>query len=377
MQVSDYKPGLEGVVAGRTAISLVDFNGRLLYRGYEIADLAGSSSFEEIAYLLWYGDLPTEQDLRRLKEQLASERDLSPSAEATLRAIPPDTHPMDVLRTVISAQGMQHDLVKPDIAQAIGFTARCPVILALFHRQRQGLRPVAPRSDLGHAANYLYMLTGEVPPSSKIEALDAYLVLLGDHGLNASTFAAQIVASTASDLASSLVAAIGALKGPLHGGAPALVLDMLDQIGTIDNVEPWIKSRLERGERLMGFGHRVYRAEDPRARVLREMTRKANPDFFALAQATEEVALRLLKVYHPDRKLYTNVEFYSAGVLHAVGLPRDLFTPTFAVSRVAGWSAHVLEFLQHPRLIRPESEYIGPPPRKPAGVADRGKVPSR
>jgi len=272
---------------------------------------------------------------------------------------------------------MQSGLVKPDEALTIGYTALFPVILARFHRQRQGLTPVPPRPDLGHAANYLFMLTGEVPSSSKASALDAYLVLLADHGLNASTFAAQIVASTASDLASCLVAAIGALKGPLHGGAPALVLDMLDEIGSVENVEPWITSSLERGDRLMGFGHRVYRAEDPRAKVLREMTRKANPEFFKLAQAAEEVSLRLLKIYHPDRKLYTNVEFYSAGVLHPVGLPRDLFTPTFAVSRVAGWSAHVLEFLQHPRLIRPESEYTGPPPRKPLPLAQRGKVPSR
>jgi len=375
--VSDYKPGLEGVVAGQTAISLVDFNGRLVYRGYEIGDLAGSCSYEEIAHLLWYGELPTEEQLRQLKERLASERDLSPAAESCLAAVPSNTQPMDVLRTVISAQGMQSGLVKPDEALAIGYTALFPVILARFHRQRQGLTPLPPRPDLGHAANYLFMLTGEVPLSSKASALDAYLVLLADHGLNASTFAAQIVASTASDLASCVVAAVGALKGPLHGGAPALVLDMLDEIGSVENVEPWINSRLERGDRLMGFGHRVYRAEDPRAKVLREMTRKANPEFFKLAQATEEVSLRLLKVYHPDRKLYTNVEFYSAGVLHAVGLPRDLFTPTFAVSRVAGWSAHVLEFLQHPRLIRPESEYTGPPPRKPLPLAQRGKVPSR
>jgi citrate synthase len=240
-------------------------------------------------------------------------------------------------------------------------TAGFPTIVAAFDRLRHGQPPIQPRSDLSHAANYLYLLTGEVPSAQKTRALDTYLVLTADHSFNASTFTARVIASTLSDMCSAVVGAVGALKGPLHGGAPALVLDMLRAIGTPENAEAWLTNALDRGERLMGFGHRVYKAEDPRARVLRKLAEKTSEiDFFRLALRVEDLALQMLHERKPERRLYTNVEFYSAAVMHGVGLPDDLLTPTFAVSRVAGWTAHVLEQLKDNRLIRPSSEYVGP-----------------
>jgi citrate synthase len=250
---------------------------------------------------------------------------------------------------------------KPTIEQAIAITARFPTIVAAFHRIRNGQEPLAPRSDLGHAANYLYMLTGQTPPEHHTKSLDTYLTLLADHGMNASTFTARVIASTESDLGSCVVGGVGALKGPLHGGAPALVMDMLDQIGTADNIKPWIDHALEEHHKLMGFGHRVYKTTDPRAEILRDMAKQAStPDFFALARGTEQYAIEELHRRKPDQRLYTNVEFYSAAVLNSVGLPRDLYPATFGVSRVAGWTAHILEQMVGNRLIRPQSEYVGP-----------------
>jgi citrate synthase len=249
---------------------------------------------------------------------------------------------------------------KPTIEQAIAVTARFPIFLAAFHRLRNGLQPLESHPELGHAANYLYLLTGKIPEEQHVKALDAYLVLLADHGMNASTFTARVVASTESDIVSALVAAIGALKGPLHGGAPSKVMDMLEAIGTTENAENWLRSALARGERLMGFGHRVYKTEDPRAEELRGLARLADPQEFVLARRVEELALALLKEQKPDQRLNTNVEFYSAVLLVAVRLPGDLFTPTFAVSRVAGWTAHILEQISNNRLIRPEADYTGP-----------------
>jgi citrate synthase len=372
--VTEFSPGLEGVLAARTSISLVDGqNGRLVYRGYDIADLAEKATFEEIAYLLWHGELPDEDEVHGLHQGLAERRRLSAAAEATLRGMPGESGPMDVLRTVLSAQGVGPRLVKPDLEQAISVTAVLPTILAGFNRQRRGLAALEPRADLGQAANYLYMLTGEEPRPEHARALDTYFVLLADHGMNASTFAARVIASTDSDLVSSLTGAIGALKGPAHGGAPSLVIDQLEKIGTPEKAESWLRGALERKERFMGFGHRVYRTYDPRARILKEMARRLNPPFFALASRVEEVALRLLTERHPERPQATNVEFYSAGVLQAVGLPKDMFPPTFAASRAAGWSAHVLEQAAHNRLIRPASDYVGPALRKPIPLAQRGR----
>jgi citrate synthase len=368
-----YVPGLEGIIASQTAISMVDGqNGRLVYEGYVIADLAEEMSFEEVAFLLWEGRLPNRAELEALSTELAANRALMQAANIALDALPTDTDPMDVLRSVVSVQGVEHKLEKPSIPLAIHATASFPTILAMFYRRQLGLEPVKPRRDLGHAANYLYMMNGKESSPDIVRALNTYLVLLADHGMNASTFAARVIASTDSDLISSLVGAIGALKGPAHGGAPAAVIEQLELIGTADNAERWMRDARKRKLKFMGFGHRVYRVYDPRAKILKEMCRRMNPKFYELATRVEEVALQILHEEHPERPQATNVEFYSAGVLQAIGLPKEFFTPTFAVARVTGWSAHVLEQVANNRIIRPQSEYIGPEPRKPVPLAERG-----
>jgi citrate synthase len=356
------KAGLEGIVAATTAISYVDGQaGRLIYRGYDIHDLAHATTFEEIAYLLWFGRLPTRAELSGLEARLVEGRRLPAGVLAILRDLPSTTAPMDMLRTAVSAWGMESGVHgAPTVEQAIALTACFPLILTTFHRLRQGLEPLEPRADLGHTANFLYLLTGREPEEAHVRSLDAYLVMLADHNMNASTFVARIVASTTSDLASGVVAAICALKGPLHGGAADKSQEMLAAIGTAENAEPWMRAALARGERLMGFGHRAYKTTDPRSEELREMARQADPAAFAYARHVEEVALALLEEAKPGRRLYTNVDFYSAVVLNAVGIPVDLFTPTFAVARVAGWTAHILEQTANNRLIRPLAEYAGP-----------------
>ncbi len=358
--------GLQGVVAAQTAKSQVLGEvGTLLYAGYSIRDLAQAATFEDVVYLLWSGELPTPEERAALARRLAEQRALPSVVVEVLRALPADTLPMDALRTAVSALGA----VYPPAAQttldgATALLARMPGMVAAFHRLRQGLEPLAPSDDASFARDYLYQLTGQWPSAAQARALDVYLLLTADHGLNASTFTARIVASTLSDLASGVVAGIGALKGPLHGGAPAEVVKMLDEIGTADNAETWLKAALARGERIMGFGHRVYRAEDPRAVALGELAATVGtPERYALAQATERYALPLLEAHRPGRKLNTNVEFYSAVVMEGVGLPADLFTPTFAVSRTAGWTAHILEQVADNRIIRPDAEYVGPPER--------------
>ncbi len=367
-----YVPGLEGIIGAQTAISMVDgANGRLVYQGYVIADLAEEMSFEEVAFLLWEGQLPKRGELEGLTSELAANRDLTNAATTALEALPKDTDPMDVLRSIVSVQGVEHRLAKPTRPLAVHATASFPTILATFHRRRQGLEPLNPRPDLGHAANYLYMMNGKESSPEIVRALNTYLVLLADHGMNASTFTARVIASTESDLTSALVGAIGALKGPAHGGAPSAVIEQLEQIGTPENAEPWMRDARKGGVRFMGFGHRVYRVYDPRAKILKAMCERMNPKFYALASKVEEVALRILHEEHPERPQSTNVEFYSAGVLQAIGLPKEFFTPTFATARVSGWSAHVLEQVAHNRIIRPQSEYIGPEPRKPVPLTER------
>ena len=365
--------GLEGVVVASTNVSHVfGEEGRLVYRGYEISELAGKATYEEVCHLLWKGHLPTHAELDALNAIMRNQRAL-PDGGQTLRVLPKSTDAMSALRTGASAVAAMLPVEgAPTLDQAIALTARFPTIVAAFHRIRNGLDPIAPRTDLGHAANYLYMLTGEIPPESHVKSLDSYLILLADHAMNASTFTARVIASTESDLGSCIVGAIGALKGPLHGGAPALVMDMLDAIGSADNIQPWLDHALDTRQKLMGFGHRVYKTTDPRAEILRDMARQSStPEFFALAQGTETYALAELHRRKPDQRLYTNVEFYSAAVLNSVGLPRDLYPPTFAVSRVAGWTAHVLEQLVGNRLIRPQSEYTGPQGLKFAPIEQR------
>jgi citrate synthase len=365
--------GLEGVIVDTSSISLIDGNaGRLSYRGYDIHDLAENLSFEETAYLLWNGELPTKTQLTDLKKHLSDERSLSTNLKAVVRSLPTSADTLDILRTVISTLGTGLPLKKPDISDAIAITAKIPTINAAFNRVRHGQEPFDPRPDLGHAANYLYMLTGQEPNPAKVDALNKYLVLLADHSMNSSTFTARVVASTWSDMHSAITAAICALKGPLHGGAPAPVLRMLQTIGKPDRAESWLREEIKAGRRLMGFGHRVYRTTDPRAEILRSIaSNTADKNFFELAKHVEETGIRVLQEFYPRRKLYTNVEFYSAVVMHSVGLPPDLFTASFAASRSAGWSANVLEQVASNRLIRPEVEYTGPKDRKVTPLISR------
>lgn len=355
------KAGLEGIVAATTSISNVDGQaGRLIYRGYDIHDLAHTTTFEEVAYLLWFGHLPQRTELDELRASLSGQRHLPEAVISMLRTLPPDTAPMDVLRTAISTWGMYTIEGAPSIEQAIKLTACFPLILATFQRLRQGQEPLESRADLSHTANYLYLLSGQEPKPEHITALDAYLVMLADHSMNASTFAARVITSTASDLASAVVAALCALKGPLHGGAADKSQEMLTAIGTSEKAESWIRATLASGGRLMGFGHRAYKTTDPRAEELREMARHADPERFTFARHVEELAISILEEMKPGRRLYTNVDFYSAVLLNSVRIPVDLFTPTFAVARVAGWTAHILEQAANNRLIRPLAEYVGP-----------------
>src|SRR5271157_3289749 len=365
--------GLEGVVVDTSDICMIDGNaGRLIYRGYDIHDLAANLTFEEAAYLLWNGELPTRTQLDDLNKRLSMERPIPANLKATIRNLPRTSNTLDVLRTAISTLGTGVPLKKPDISDAIAITAKMPTINAAFDRLHRGQEPMDPLPGLGHAANYIYMLTGKEPEAAKVDALNKYFILLADHGMNSSTFTARIVASTWSDMYSAITAAIGALKGPLHGGAPAPVLQMLKDIGKPERAEAWIRDELKAGRRLMGFGHRVYRTTDPRAEILREIAgRTANKDFVELARKVEETGIRVLQEKRPERKLYTNVEFYSAVVMDSVGLPPDLFTATFAASRSVGWSANVLEQVANNRLIRPQTEYTGPRDRKVIPIKNR------
>src|SRR6202521_2221980 len=267
-------------------------NGRLVYHGYVIADLAEDMSFEEVAHLLWQGRLPTRAELDALTLELAGWRTLTAAATSTLEALPSDTEPMDVLRSVVSVQGVEHKLEKPTTPLAVQAPASFPTSLAMFHRRQLGLDPVKPRAELAHAANYLYMLHGKEASPELVRALNTYLVLLADHGMNASTFVARVIASTDSDLASCLVGAIGALKGPAHGGAPSAVMDQLEQIGTAENAERWMRAARKEKVRFMGFGHRIYRTYDPRAKILKELCARLNPKFYELASKVEETALQ-------------------------------------------------------------------------------------
>lgn len=367
--------GLRGVIAGQTSLSEVYANeGRLIYRGYDIHDLVKNSTFEEVAYLLWNGELPTQSQLDALKQQMSGGRALPPLVMGFLKNLPSDAAPMDVLRTSVSMLGLTDRQPTPTPAQAISVTAKVATILAVFHRVRQGQSPLEPRADLSHTGNYIYMLTGKEPTEVAARCLGAYFILLADHSFNASTFTARVVTSTESDIYSCVSAGLGALKGPLHGGAPALVLEMLNAIGTPDKAEAWLRARIAEHKPIMGIGHRVYRAEDPRAEILRGIAQEvSDEEFFDLAYQTEQTALRLVHENPRAARMYTNVEFYSAAVLHAAGLPGDLFTPTFAASRTAGYTAHILEQYAEHDLIRPLAQYVGPTDKKVTPLAQRGK----
>ncbi|MCI0583489.1 MAG: citrate/2-methylcitrate synthase [Chloroflexi bacterium] len=354
-----YSPGLEGVVAAETALGYVDgAAGRLLYRGYRIGDLVERGTYPAVANLLWTGAWDPGHHLATAP--------VPPAVLTTLRALPATAKPMDALRTAVSVWGATQVLEWPPTpGQARALTAFSPSALAAFARLRQGLEPVEPDPDLDLVPGFLYQLTGTPADPGTARALDAYFIVGAEHGLNASTFAARVITSTRSDIASAVAGAIGALKGPLHGGAPSEVVEQIHEVQSPEDAERWVRETLARGERLMGFGHRVYRAYDPRATALRRVAESMahKPDWLALAIAVEDVALRVLAEKHPDRPLKTNVEFYAAPVLQGVGLTPDLFPATFALARHAGWTAHVLEQAASNRIIRPDAIYTGPAER--------------
>jgi citrate synthase len=354
--------GLEGVVAATTRLSEVDGErGELVIGGYPIGELAERATFEETTWLLWHGALPSADDLGRFRADLAGRRALPSSVVALLEECArAGADSMDALRMAAGALSLA-----PSGDEPSSIVARFPTIVAAYSRLTRGQAPILPRRDLDHAANYLYMLSGKEPDAERVRALETYLNTVVDHGLNASTFTARVIVSTGSDLVSAVAGAVGALKGPLHGGAPGPALDMVFEIGDVSQAETVLRRKIERGERLMGFGHRVYKVRDPRADVLaaaaeRMYTRGGDMSLYALARGVEAIALRLLEEYKPGRHLQTNVEFYTALVLHGLGLDVALFTPTFAVSRVSGWIAHALEQRRANRIIRPQSDYDGP-----------------
>ena len=353
--------GLEDVVAAETRLSGVDGEaGELTIAGFPVEELAGRASFEEVVYLLWNDELPDTGRLAEFRERLAGRREPGRATLDLLRAVSAERVPvMDAVRMAVGA-------VSPgtDSEEALALVASLPTIVAAYWRMLGGEEPVAPDPELGHAANYLYMLTGEVPGAEFARALETYLGAVSDHGMNASTFVARVIVSTRSDFVSAVTGAVGALKGPLHGGAPGPALDVVFEIGESSRAEAYLREKLGRGERLMGFGHRIYRTRDPRADVLaaaseRLYTTDGDRELYALALDVERTALRLLAEHRPGRNLQTNVEFYTALLLHGVGLPTELFTPTFAAGRVAGWTAHCFEQRALDRLIRPQSEYVG------------------
>ena len=354
-----YSPGLEGVLAGESSLSQVDGQrGRLLYRGYRIGDLVEHGTYPVVANLLWTGDWDRACRL--------STEPVPDTVMTVLRALPRQAKPMDALRTAVSAWGATQTLTwPPTVEQARTLTATSPSVLAAFARLRQGLEPIDPDPSLDLVEGFLYQLTGSRPEAGNARALDAYFIVGAEHGFNASTFTARVITSTQSDIASAVSGAIGTMKGPLHGGAPSEVVDQLSQIGSPEHAEAWLNEAIDKGERLMGFGHRVYRAYDPRAAALRKVAESMPhpPDWLALAIAVEDVALRVLAERHPERALKTNVEFYAAPVLQGVGLSPDLFPATFSLARHAGWTAHVLEQAADNRLIRPDVRYVGPAER--------------
>lgn len=354
-----YSPGLEGVIAGETSLSYIDGErGRLLYRGYRIGDLVEHGTYPAVANLLWTGDWDPGHRL--------ATGPIPPAVLTVLRALPADTKPMDALRTAVSAWGATQDLPFPASAeQARALTSFSPSALAAFARLRAGQEPIEPDPALDLTEGFLYQLNGQRPDAGTARALDAYFIVGAEHGFNASTFTARVIVSTRSDIASAVAGAIGTMKGPLHGGAPSEVVDQLSQVGSADHAEAWVREALARGERLMGFGHRVYRAYDPRAAALRKVAEgmEHKPDWLQLATEVEDAALRVLAEKHPDRPLKTNVEFYAAPVLMGVGLTPDLFPAAFSLARHAGWTAHALEQAANNRLIRPDVNYIGPAER--------------
>ena len=363
---SEFRPGLEGVVAAETTLSHVDGQkGELIIAGYKVEEIAPKATFEEVSYLLWHGQRANAEQLAQFTQELASLRALPEATIELLKAVANEKKPtMDALRIAAGTLDLNLDAEDQEVVTK-ALLARVPSVVATYWRLRNGESPIDPRKDLSHSANYLFMLTGKEADAAAVRGMETYLNTISDHGLNASTFAARVIIATQSDMTSALVGAIGALKGPLHGGAPGPALEMVFEIGTPEAAEPYLRTKLERGERLMGFGHRIYKVRDPRAEVL---GRAADAMFavgerrklYELAKFVEQKALVLLAEFKPGRNLQTNVEFYTALLLHGLDLDTELFTPTFAIGRTAGWIAHAREQLATGRIIRPQSRYIGP-----------------
>jgi citrate synthase len=366
--------GLEGVVACTTAISTIS-GSTLLYRGYTIEDLAEHSTFEEVVYLLWHGRLPRRAELEAFSARLRGQMALPPQAFGWFHGLPTAVHPMDFLHAVVAGLSL-HD---PDanviedaanLRKALRLTARLATIVAAYHRVRSGQWPLQPVPERPLAWNFLYMLQGREPDPERVRDFDVCLILHADHELNASAFSARVTSSTLSGSYSSIMAAIGTLKGPLHGGANEQVMRMLLEIGSPDRVEAWVDEALAAKRKIMGFGHRVYKAGDPRAKILRALSRRltreaGRPELF-------EISARIDEQMQKTKELLPNVDFYSATVYHSLGIPTDLFTPVFAVSRVAGWCAHVLEQYANNRIYRPRGLYDGPPQRPYVPLEARG-----
>ncbi|RXI98525.1 citrate synthase [Anaerobacillus alkaliphilus] len=355
--------GLEGVVATTSSVSSI-IDGVLTYHGFDIDDLANNASFEEVIFLLWNGRLPKEEELKQLTEDLANYAEVPQGVIDQMKMYPIDqVHPMAALRTAISFLGL-YDSEADDQSEeankrkALKLQAQIQTIVTAFSRIREGKEPVAPRKDLGFAANFLYMLTGEEPDAIAIDAFNKALVLHADHELNASTFTARVCVATLSDMYSGITAAIGALKGPLHGGANERVMAMLMEIENVENVEPYIMNALSNKVKIMGFGHRVYKDGDPRAKHLKDMSKQLTA--ITGEEKWYEMSVKINEIVTREKGLLPNVDFYSASVYHSLGIKHDLFTPIFAISRMSGWIAHILEQYSNNRLIRPRAEYVGP-----------------
>jgi len=372
-----HNPGLEDIAVAETRLSRIDgASGELIIRGFPIEELASHATYEETVFLLLNGRLPTTEERAAFQADLASQREISDEVRTVLQRAAREGKPaMDALRMGVAAAtlGIEEHGPEADVRRVI---AVFPTIVATYWRYRQGNAPVPPRDDLRHAANYLHMLTGEEVSDARVAGLETYLNTVVEHGLNASTFSARVVVSTESDVVSAATAAVGTLKGPLHGGAPGPVLEMLQTVHETGDADGYIRETLDAGERLMGFGHRVYRVRDPRAAVLeaaaeRFYTESGDTDFFETAKEFEAVAIDRLADHSPDRRLETNVEFYTAMLLAGVGVPKDLFTTTFACARVGGWMAHALEQLDDNRIIRPTARYVGDLDRSWTPIEDR------
>jgi citrate synthase len=359
-----YKSGLEDVVAGTSDICFIDGReGRLVYCGYDINDLARYSTFEETVFLLYHKRLPTRDELAAFNQKLVDYRAVPAEVLAALKTLPKDIHPMAALRTGVSLLGNFDPNAEKTGREAyvetcMKLTAQLATLVTAWERIRSGHEPVAPRKDLSHAANFLYMLFGKEPDPFHARVFDVALILHADHELNASTFSARVTIATLTDIYSAITAAVGTLKGPLHGGANEQVMKMEQEIGEIDKAEAWIKQALAAKRKIMGFGHRVYKTKDPRAYILESLSeevgkRAGNTKWFEMTRVIEQTVLR-------ERGLYPNVDLYSGSAYYVMGIPIDLFTPIFAVSRIAGWTAHILEQLDNNRIIRPRAEYTGP-----------------